>query len=64
MRRSERKAEKTVNLVRPVDSEYYEYNVSDFDLTLMRGRFNVIPEKPRFDEKTNTHVRYYIRSPK
>lgn len=59
-----KRAEQTVNMVRSVDSDTWEYNVSDFDLTLMRSKFTVVPEKPRFDEKTNTHVRFYVRMPK
>lgn len=58
-----RKREITVNLVRPADSEVYEV-VSDFDLTLMRGQYNVIVEKARFDEKSNMHGRFYIRTEK
>lgn len=58
-----RKREITVNLVRSAESETYEV-VSDFDLTLMRGRYKVIPEKGRFDEKRNMHGRFYIRTEK
>ena len=55
--------ETTVNLVRENDSDTYEV-VSDFDLTLMRGRYKIVPEKARFDEKRNQHGRFYIRLPK
>lgn len=55
-----RKREITVNLVRPADSEVYEV-VSDFDLTIMRGHYKIVPEKARFDEKSNMHGRFYIK---
>lgn len=58
-----RRNETTVNLVRDADSETYEI-VSDFDLTMMRGRYNLLPEKARFDEKRNQHGRFYIRMEK
>jgi len=58
-----RKREITVNLVRNNDSDTYEV-VSDFDLTIMRGQYKVIPEKGRFDEKRNMHGRFYIRTEK
>ncbi len=57
------KREITVNLVRTVDSDSYEI-VSDYDLTIMRGRCNVTVEKARFDEKRNMHGRFYIRTEK
>lgn len=53
----------TVNLVRAEDSDTYEV-VDDFTLTLMRGKFKVVPERARFDEKRNMHGRFYIRMPK
>ncbi len=58
-----RKPEVTVNLVRSSDSDTYEV-VSDFDLTLMRGRYRVLHEKARFDEASNMHGRFYIRTAK
>lgn len=58
-----RKREVTVNLVRPADSEVYEV-VSDFELTVMRSHYRVVPEKARFDEKSNMHGRFYIRTEK
>lgn len=58
-----RKREVTVNLVRSADSEVYEV-VSDFDLTLMRGQYKVVPEKARFDESRNMHGRFYIKTNK
>ncbi len=58
-----RKREITVNLVRSDESQTYEV-VSDFDLTLMRNKYKVVPERARFDEKRNMHGRFYIRMPK
>ncbi len=58
-----RRREVTVNLVRYDSDTTYEV-VSDFDLTVMRGHYRVIPEKVRFDEKSNMHGRFYIRSNK
>ncbi len=58
-----RKPEVSVNLVRSIDSETYEI-VSDFDLTVMRGRHMLLTEKSRYDEKRNTYGHFYIRMPK
>ena len=58
-----RKREITANLVRSIDSDTYAV-VSDFDLTLMRGRYKVVPERALFDEKRNMHGRFYVRMPK
>lgn len=56
-----RKPEVTVNLVRPYDSETYEI-VSDYDMNVLRTKYRVVPEKARFDEKTNMHGRFYIKT--
>lgn len=51
----------TVNLVRDRDGETYEV-VSDYDLNLMRGSFQVVPEKVRREK--NFYGYFYIRIPK
>lgn len=58
-----RKREVSVNLVRDADSETYQI-VSDYDLTVMRGRHTLLPEKGRVDEKRNMYGHFYIKMPK
>lgn len=59
-----RKSERSINLVRNVDSDAYQVVNDGYEMLMEYSKYTLIPERPIYDDKSKTHVHYYIRMPR